>query len=444
MSIETISEISWQYYLVAFDAAGNERDDDPDGLMSQKILEVLSSEPITDVFLISHGWMGDIPAAKRQYSKWIKAMAKNEDDINKIKQVRSKFRPLLIGLHWPSLPWGDEELGGDSVSFDTNAVATIDHLVDEYAERIADTPASRQALKTIFMAALEDMAPATLPPLVREAYEVLNRETSLGSEGEGAAPGSDREPFDPESIFQAAESADVSFGQTSLSGILAPLRTLSFWKMKDRARQFGETAGFGLLTKMQKATSEQVRFHLMGHSFGCIVVSATISGPKGQENLVRPVDSVALVQGALSIWSYCSDIPVAPGRSGYFYPLVADHRVAGPIITTQSEYDTAVSKMYPIGAGLRQQVVFDPNELPKYAGLGTFGARGPGLDIIDMKMLSLKESYNFESGKVYNLESSEFISDVSGGGLGGAHSDIAKPEVAHAVWSAACGNGAIE
>ena len=71
-------------------------------------------------------------------------------------------------------------------------------------------------------------------------------------------------------------------------------------------------------------------------------------------------------------------------------------------------------------------------------------ARGPGLDIIDMKMLSLQESYNFKSGKVYNLESSEFISDVSGGGLGGAHSDIAKPEVAHAVWSAAYGNGAIE
>ena len=28
------------------------------------------------------------------------------------------FRPLLIGLHWPSLPFGDEELsGGGAASF---------------------------------------------------------------------------------------------------------------------------------------------------------------------------------------------------------------------------------------------------------------------------------------------------------------------------------------
>ena len=120
-----------------------------------------------------------------------------------------------------------------------------------------------------------------------------------------------------------------------------------------------------------------------------------------------------------------------------FTPLIADNRVVGPIITTQSEYDIAVSKIYPIGAGLSRKMVFDPNELPKYAGLGAFGARGPGLDIVDMKMLPLQGLYNFEPGKIYNLESSEFISDMSDGGWGGAHNNIDKPEVAHAVWSAA-------
>lgn len=444
MPIKTIAGSSLKYYLVAFDANGKERTDDPDGLMSRKILDALSNEPITDVFLMSHGWLGDIPAAQHQYDKWIAAMAANKADIEQIKQVRPGFRPLLIGLHWPSLPWGDEELEGSSVSFNTTEVSIVEPLVDEYAERIADTPTSRQALKTIFTAAMEDIAPATLPPEVREAYEVLNQEASLGSEGEGAAPGSDREPFDPESIFQNAESADVNFGNNISNGVLAPLRTLSFWKMKDRARQFGETGGFQFLTKMQKAASEQVRFHLMGHSFGCIVVSATIAGPQSKEKLVRPVDSVVLVQGALSLWSYCSDIPVAPGRGGYFYPLIGDRTVAGPMITTQSEYDTAVRKMYPLGAGIRQQIVFDPTELPKYGGLGTFGARGPSLDIVDMKMLPVESAYNFEPGKIYNLESSDFISDMSNGGLGGAHSDIAKPEVAHAVWSAAYGSGAVK
>ncbi len=99
--------------------------------------------------------------------------------------------------------------------------------------------------------------------------------------------------------------------------------------------------------------------------------------------------------------------------------------------------------MYPLAAGLSQEVVFDPNELPKYAGLGTFGIRGLGLELFDLKMLPRQGSYNFEPGKIYNLESSDFISDMSDGAFVGAHSDIAKPEVAHALWSAASSSGTV-
>ena len=438
MPIETVPGTSLKYYLVAFDAAGNERDE-PGGKLSQQILDVLSREPITDVFLISHGWLGDIPDARRQYNKWIGAMASNQADIEQIQQARSGFRPLLIGLHWPSKPWGDEDLGGDSVSFVPNPGNPVEESIAQYAQRIADTDPARQALQTIFTAAMEDIAPAKLPSEVREAYLVLNQEASLDSEGVGAAPGSDRESFDPESIFQAAVAEPVNFGGFSLEGLLSPLRTLSFWKMKDRARQFGESGGFGLLTKLQKAAADTVRFHLMGHSFGCIVVSATLAGSNGKGTLVRRVNSLVLVQGALSLWSYCSDIPVAPWRSGYFHSLIADRKVAGPIVTTQSEFDTAVGTMYPLGAGVRDQIDFAPGELPKYGALGTFGARGPGLEVVDMNMLPLNGSYKFEPGKIYNLESSEFICEGSGAG-GGAHSDIAKPEVAHAVWEAALGD----
>lgn len=436
MPVKTVTGTSLTYYLISFDAAGNERDES--GIrVSQKVLKVLSNEPITDVFLISHGWLGDIPAAHQQYDKWIAAMATQKADIERMQQVRAQFRPLLIGLHWPSKPWGDEELGGSAVSFDSTDVTPVEQLVEQYASRIADTPASRQALRTIFQAAMEDIAPPTLPPEVREAYEILDREASLGSEGEGAAPGADREPFDPESIFQAAEAEAVSFGDFSWGGVLQPLRFLSFWKMKDRARQFGETGAFQLLRDLQLTASDHVRFHLMGHSFGCIVVSAMLAGPNGRGSLVRPVNSVALVQGALSLWSYCSDIPVKPGRPGYFRSAIGDRKVNGSIITTQSEFDIAVGKMYPLAAGIiLSSVDFASEQLPKYGALGTFGTRGDGLEIVDMKMLPVSSSYHFEPGKIYNLESSEFICEYQGFGIG-AHNDIAKPEVAHAVWSAA-------
>jgi hypothetical protein len=44
-------------------------------------------------------------------------------------------------------------------------------------------------------------------------------------------------------------------------------------------------------------------------------------------------------------------------------------------------------------------------------------------------------SYSYQPGRVYNLEASQFINE--GGGFSGAHSDIRKPAVAHAVWEAA-------
>jgi hypothetical protein len=335
MSIETIPGTSLQYYLVAFDAVANERDE-PQGKMSQKILDILSGQPITDVFIFSHGWMSDVPGARQQYNKWICAMHNNLNDIAQIKQVRPEFRPLLIGLYWPSLPWGNEELS-NPVSFDSTSVSSLESLIEQYAQRIADTDTSRQALHTIFQAAMEDIAPDYMPSEVRQAYEVLNQESGLGNDGEGAAPGSDRLSFDPEGIFESAKAEPVNFGQFNFSGILMPLRVLSFWKMKDRARQIGETGAFELLAQLQKASANTVRFHLMGHSFGCIVVSAMLAGAKGHNTLVRPVNSVALLQGALSLWSYCADIPVLPGRPGYFHSVVAENKVSGPIVTTQSE-----------------------------------------------------------------------------------------------------------
>ncbi|MEH1819147.1 MAG: hypothetical protein V7L31_08730 [Nostoc sp.] len=434
MSIETIPGTSLQYYLVAFDAVANERDE-PQGKMSQKILDILSGQPITDVFIFSHGWMSDVTGARQQYNKWIGAMHNNLNDIAQIEQARSEFRPLLIGLYWPSLPWGNEELSSP-VSFDSTSTSPLESLIEQYAQRIADTDTSRQALHTIFQAAMEDIAPDYMPSEVRQAYEVLNQESGLGNDGEGAAPGSDRLSFDPEGIFEAAKAEPVDFGQFNLSGILMPLRVLSFWKMKDRARQIGETGGFELLAQLQKATANTVRFHLMGHSFGCIVVSAMLAGPRDHNTLVRPVNSVALVQGALSLWSYCADITVLPGRPGYFHSVVAENKVSGPIVTTQTELDAALGKMYPLAAGIRHQIVFETVELPKFGALGTFGVRGPGLEIVNMKMLSVNEAYPFTTGKIYNLDSTQYICDTHDGIFVGAHNDIAKPEVAHAVWQA--------
>ena len=433
MPIETIPGSTLTYDLIAYDADGKERQDDPDGLMSQRAARTVADQAVTDVFLFSHGWMGDIPASRAQYALWIAAMTGCSADIARIKERRPGFLPLLIGLHWPSEPWGDDSFS-NAESFGTVGVDAVQEFVEQIAGKIVDTPAARAAVQTIVSEAFVDNNPDHMPSHVREAYDTLDRETGLGHDCEAAPPGHDREPFDAESLYQESRSEAVSFGAFA-DGLLAPFRVLSFWKMKDRACRFGESGARQLMLELMRASAgRDVKFHLMGHSFGCIAVSAAVAGPNGSP-LPAPVDSIALVQGALSLWSYCSDIPTVPGTAGYFHRLVAEQRVRGPLITTQSIFDRAVGTWYPWAAGVRGQVAFAPGELPKYGAVGAFGIQGPGAHFESRVILAPDHVYDFEPGKIYNIESSGVIN--KGGGFIGAHSDFSKPEVAHAIWEAA-------
>src|SRR5262249_39348752 len=157
------------------------------------------------------------------------------DDVEAMKKKRTGFKPLFIGLHWPSLPWGDEDNDG-SFGFDPNSEAgkIVQAAVDDYATRLGDTPEIRQQLETILAAALEE--PDALSDDVRAAYESLGAELGFKPGGD-AAPDLDVENFDPEQMFQEARTrededfATGSFSKLSFFGtLLSPLRTFSFWR----------------------------------------------------------------------------------------------------------------------------------------------------------------------------------------------------------------------
>jgi pimeloyl-ACP methyl ester carboxylesterase len=267
----------------------------------------------------------------------------------------------------------------------------------------------------------------------------LNSHLQIESEGEGAAPGDDRGPFDPNQVYQAlliAEMAEpVAFGGFSLSGVLGPLRFLSFWTMKQRAMLFGQSGAADLLTKLREAR-KQARFHLTGHSFGCIVMSATVAGPPDAGFDEPRADSLVLIQGAMSLWSFCNRIPDRPDRSGYFRRVVDNELVSGPVLATTSLHDKAVRVLYPLAAGVLDQISFGaPGKLPTYGGIGTFGVRGPGIETVDDELHTIDVDYTFRPHVTYNLNCNNVISQTKG--LSGAHSDICHPELAHAVFRAA-------
>lgn len=420
------------YELVSFDRDGVERDEGgalPSDALAARLAR--REDPVTDVFLLSHGWKGDVPAAIEQCDAWIGAMGALQADRDAIRAQVPGFTPLIVGVHWPSLPWGDEALpGGGRVLGDAADAGgiDIDAQARGYAEVICDTPRGQALVRRILELSIGQPDDGPLDAALAHAYDSLRREAGLGGdpdldgEGEGAA-------WDPDAVYAAASGEGARLlGEGGVAdAVLSPLRQLSFWRMKDRARSVGERGVAGLLRKLQ-AASPQARIHLMGHSFGCIVVSAAIAGERGAPP-PRPVASAFLVQGALSLWAYCADVD---GTPGYFHRIVADRQVRGPIVTTRSTHDTAVGRFYPLGARLGGQRTLA--DLPKYGGVGSYGLQGLGAIAHDLQILGSGLDYGFAGGRVYNLEASRVIRN--GSGASGAHSDIAHPEVAHAAWQA--------
>jgi hypothetical protein len=427
MSTHTIPGTSTEYHLIAFDANGLERTDDvAGGTFSRRVLEKVAAEAPTNIFLFSHGWKGDALAAIDQYNRWIKAMVDLSPDA---QRMGTGFKPLWIGLHWPSLPWGEEGSG----SFAAAGGKPISQLFEETVRDFGGSEAVRGPLKVIFDAHAQDPGASEVPPRALQAYRDLAAAIGFsGGKGSAGAPDEDGEPLDPQAALDADTLAMQSFGLFGAigGGILSGLGQLSFWTMKKRGRTVGEGGMHQLVSSLQQASKAKI--HLMGHSFGCVVVSSILNGPDGKGTLPRPINSVALVQGALSLWSYADQV-FGSSQPGYFRSVLTRGVVSGPIITTKSRHDTAVGVLYPAAVGLVQEADF-ADKLPKYGGIGSFGIQGTTV-AVERDMLDKDGDYGFASGKIHNLESSKYIAKKEG--ASGAHSDIAGPQVAHAIWQAA-------
>jgi hypothetical protein len=177
----------------------------------------------------------------------------------------------------------------------------------------------------------------------------------------------------------------------------------------------------------------------MGHSFGTIVVSSMVGGPAGRGALPRPIDTLALVQGAVSLWCYAAEIPFRGAGVGYFNPILTDAKIRGPVVTTRSVYDDAVGTFYPLASRVSGSASFAA-ALPEFGAIGAYGIQGlPDSVRSDLRMLPANGVYDFTKGKIFNLDGSQFICKKDG--ASGAHSDIAGPEVAHVLWAAAFAAG---
>jgi hypothetical protein len=417
-----------------------------------------SSHAPTDLFVLSHGWNNDLTYATELYTSLI-AVIKPQLDANPVLARRSY---AICGIFWPSIQFDDKDLipGGAAA---LNDAVTIDHLkarvrdlgnltaATEWAGGSTTPPAGFAELESL-MDAIEDNPAAQLRAvdLLRSMLPAGNATSDDGSDhfltiknttlvtrlskplnppvavpgGSGAAS---IDPFSTETVSGlggAAGFRDVLGGIRS--GFLNALNYSTYYVMKGRAGDVGVKSLVPLLIRLRTSRPD-LRIHMIGHSFGCRLVSSAVNSlPDGEQ--FRP-DTVMLLQGAFSHNGFAKEGDNTD--RGVFRDVIEKRKVRGPILISHTRRDKAVGIAYPIASrlsGVNAAALGDANDI--YGGLGSNGTQ---TKITTPEgnagtMLKVGETYRFAAGVApstpCNLNADAFIS---------GHSDICKPEVGYAL-----------
>jgi hypothetical protein len=374
---------------VRFDRQGNLRD--PDRL--EEIKKRFRSRPPTHIFLLAHGWNNSEDAAWASYGRMLHVM---HDLADKEHLRPAGFRPAIIGLHWPSLAFEEDK-----------------ELIELILSQI---PAS---------------AARAIKPVLKLKYEVDDLQEFLARKGpvEGVAKAfSFIRPFLGKE-FAAPEGGDTlnlaALDDKDMATLIDAARIFTFWHMKKRAGTVGANGVRRLLLELE-AAFPQAQLHLFGHSFGCKLWLAALAG---EEPLLRPVQTLVLLQGAVSTQAFAETIPIGDKVHKGAYHLVVTQRVKGPIVATFAAQDLPVKLTYPLAARAAGQV----GELEvgartlvnkAYHGMGAWGIEG----VKARTVRKVGEAYGFQEG-LHAIDGTD-TEAITG------HSGFYTPEVAWMIWAA--------
>ncbi len=414
------------------------------------LLNEIESGGYTDVFLFSHGWNNDWSVAMERYEHFLAGFIKMRRDHS--LNVPRNYKPLLVGVIWPStalvLPWERApRFAAIGISPEAEMDADVGderEIVNELAEAIDESKRERfyelvqcgeglaeaEALELAEMlldVGTEDQAelPLSQPPSAadlvaawREAQSEIPRESNDDSPLEDDDFGT----FDGE-----AEAPQVA-------GVLSSLdprnvvRMASVLQMKDRAGVVGGRGVSKLLTDLLAIPNaeEQLRVHLVGHSYGAkVVLSALCSGDHS-----RKVASVLLLQPAISRLCFAED--AGRGQAGGYRSAL--NRSALPIMSTFSRKDMALTRFFHLAARRRSDQgelrIAAGGEPSRFAALGGFGPGNLGPEenaIVKMKSVGDNYDLNHVNEPVVSLEGHEAIH---------GHGDISNPYTWWALFNA--------
>ncbi|HKS04501.1 MAG TPA: alpha/beta hydrolase [Chthoniobacterales bacterium] len=421
---------------------------DKDGALLNK-QEVKLPDGTTDAVVASHGWNNNQEQAEEFYTELFTNFVAVASD-----QVQNK-KIAIVGVIWPSKRFTDvvdaavaEQARGGGVGFGTSSSAadeTIKAKLD-----VIGTMFDKKAAKKITAAKNQigklesDLAARRkfvdeLRGLLDESaaheednsalffqldgsviLEKLKSPTPLVSSGSGGGGGAASIGTRPKTSSSggAAGLGDIFSGIKA--GAIRFLNYLAYYEMKQRAGTVGQN---GVGPMLDRLANNVQRIHLVGHSFGCRVVTAAAAA-----STTDKLQSMTLLQAAFSHNSFSKSM------NGFFRSVVDNKRIKGPIVVTYTPNDRAVGIAYPAASRLAGTVASAFGDAKdKFGGLGRNGAQKmeSGEVVQDVnQLLAVGGSYGWRSGHFHNLESSKYIINPSGGD---AHMFVTGKEVAWTI-----------
>ena len=388
----------------------------------------------TDVFLVSHGWWNDESSADCFYRRIVGGLEQQKPEY----LTEERYKPLFVTLYWPSalFPMEPSDCTTDPRRESGAAIVFTQDLVrawagtafpDASARAEFNAEATRLAvlLDRERIASLSDVEADELVGILvrwRDASgppgvtgESGEPETFTGTGAEIARRWRQRPELRTEAALPASARKWLNFGNA-----------FTFWTMKARAGVVGAKGLYEVVKALQPLREQNnIRLHMIGHSFGGKLLSASLTGSGAAANRV---DSLVILQGAFSHFAFASreeinQSGVKVDRPGAYREILASNLIRGPIVVTYSTADLPNRLLYPAGVALVNDVT-EAARAPRYGSLGANGFRG-----------SPSVPLNLATSTLASLESQapRAISvDASGVILG--HSDLLKQQVFKLIW----------
>ena len=403
---------------------------------------------VTDVIVMSHGWNNNREDAESLYKGIFTSFSA-------VGGAPADRKVAIVGVIWPSKRFDElvaataaNEAGGaaalhskaskesdamlvarlrEMASFFTTdaqraTLRELEALIPDLQDKKTAQRAFVEKVRSLLDPGAADKEDASKTFFADDGAEIMQRLTideddldeALTEEG-----GSASLPLGVGVVKPATGGAAGFSIKGFLSGVkAAAMNVLNFgtyYEMKARA---GKVGANGVAPFIDALPAHVQRIHLVGHSFGGRVVTATAAS-----STTDRIRSMSLLQTAFSHNGFSKT------QNGFFRAVVDKQRVKGPIVVTHSVKDKAVGVAYPMASrinGDTTAALGDKND--KFGGLGRNGAQHMAPEeVSEGKLLPAGAAYQFSAGKFFNLEAAEIIK---------GHSDITGKEVAHAIRSA--------